>query len=293
MKKKSNLFYKCNKCGTVIDWYRSGYNAHCKHCGEGTLLPMKELYVVNTEREKETLAEAFKLLNCEECEIAVLNISNDGVMLDDDIVFASPDSGTWDIKALRRKYKGCYEEHLKSLLEFFSIDFSRYDRVIVCHAGGIHGTLCEYVLSYKFEKEGLELYWMDLTAALEILRRSGGYCEDFEPESPLFGIFGFVFAASNPTVHVSKVSVEYGAGEWRRLFQSQTGLCIFDGNQVINVSPTFYDASLIEAASTIDDNDSKLIAIAVHARTNNVTLEFLRGRVKKLVREGKIRFAKK
>lgn len=58
-------FYKCDYCGAVVDWYRGGYRALCKHCGEGTLFPMMELYVVNTEREKETLDEAFKLLHCE------------------------------------------------------------------------------------------------------------------------------------------------------------------------------------------------------------------------------------
>lgn len=58
---------------------------------------------------------------------------------------------------------------------------------------------------------------MNLTAALEILRRPGGYYEDFEPESPLIGIWGFAVAASNPTAYVSKVSVEHGAGEWTRL----------------------------------------------------------------------------
>lgn len=70
MTRVRELFYKCDHCGAVIDWYRGGYRMLSKHCGEGTPLPMKELYVVNSDRVKSTLDEAFKLLHCEEYEIA-------------------------------------------------------------------------------------------------------------------------------------------------------------------------------------------------------------------------------
>lgn len=291
--KIKTLFYRCDNCGAVIDWYRGGFHALCKHCGEGTLLPMKELYVVNSDREKETLDETFKLFHCEGYEIAVLNICNDGPMLDDDIVFASPDRKTWDMKALKGKYKGRSEEYLRSVLEFFTMDFSSYDRVIVCHAGGIHGTLGEYVLSYKFEREGRELYRMDLTPALDIAQRPGGYCEDSHLETPLAGSFGFVVAASNPTAHVDEVGVKWAAGQWRRLLRSQMGLCIFEEKRVVSVPPTIYDELLVDASETFTNDPKELIAVSVHAKTNNVTFHFLLGRVNELVKTGRINLKKK
>lgn len=34
-------FYKCDNCGAVVDYYRGGFHALCKHCGRVKLL-MKE-----------------------------------------------------------------------------------------------------------------------------------------------------------------------------------------------------------------------------------------------------------
>ena len=291
-----SLFYKCNSCGKIVDWFH--YGSLCEECGQNTFSPLKELYVVCSEREKDVLSDAFNVLHINSYEISVLPIHNDCNLYGDNLIFPTISTNEADvIQALKRRNGRYSTAELQSIVEFFSAGFSQYDRIVVCHAGDIRGKLHKYALSYRFEKESKPLYEMDLSYASEIMVKSG-YAVDYKPIG-LHGMFSYVIAASNPAVRVSMVDKSSCALLWRELLQSQTGLCICEGSAVINVPLSYYDECLIEAASSIADtdmddllSDSEKTAILVDIKYPEVGFRFLRKRVMKLVSDGKIDFLK-
>lgn len=80
-----SLFKKCNSCGKIVDWFH--YGSLCEECGQNTFSPLKELYVVCSEREKDVLSDAFNVLHINSYEISVLPIHNDCNLYGNNLIF--------------------------------------------------------------------------------------------------------------------------------------------------------------------------------------------------------------
>jgi len=280
-------FLRCDKCGHTINLPEKYNGSKCRTCREGKYHPSKDLYVVNTDEEKKKLEKAFKMLSFTGYEIAILQIDNAGKLFSDDIVFASPDKESWGITGkMRDDY---WVEPLESVFEFFSTDFSKYDRVIVCHTGNIKEKLMVYVLSYKFEKEGLSLYEMNLSCAGKIMMNSG-FPIYHETDSIAY-MWDFVVAAANPPERIEEFKSEIMhncAERWRVLTRCQTELCICEGWEVINVPVSIYDNVILDVVSEHKYKRLPYVAGATMAQIDNVGESFIVERVIALARDGKL-----
>lgn len=245
------------------------------------------LFIVLNEYEGKVITKALKLLHETGYSIAVLPVKNNGKLYSDDIIFAKGEELSPEfIEKMENEYEVW---GMKDVYAFFSMDFSQFDKVILCHTNTIWGKLQKCILSYKFNKENVDLYEMDLSCAANDAKKYG-----FESSSrvSIYNLPPYVIAAVNPVRRIEKCGdVGYQAWRWENLTRNQTGLCICDeGDEIFNVPTDIYDNLLL--SHTPDDSFVHIARPVGYALANlpNMGDWFLIDRMFELADLGKVQF---
>jgi len=137
----------------------------------------------------------------------------------------------------------------KNAYNFFSIDFSKYDMVIVWHSTDVRSLVFFYCMCHKFMRLGIPLYEVDIRLARELATEYARKCLNWVHDDYYVSIESlgprFMMDAPKQVVEISKERLmEYDA-LWKAMIDNPTGLRALKEGNVVSVPEDYYDELIL------------------------------------------------
>lgn len=132
----------------------------------------------------------------------------------------------------------------KNAYNFFSIDFSKYDMVVVWHSTDIRSLVFFYCMCHKFMRLGVPLFEVDIRLARELASEYAhkclGWVDDYYVSISSLGP-DFMKDAVMSIMEVSKERMLEYDGLWKALSANQTCLRALKNGKAVSVPMDYYD----------------------------------------------------